>query len=76
MTIDFLLLPGTVLGTRQKTTLFSYNILFRSRKQVVVVNWLSRKKAKERKTGREIEREGGREGGVGRKEGRKWGGNP
>lgn len=76
MTIDFLLLPGTVLGTREKTTLFSYNILFRSKKHVVVVNWLSRKKAKERKTGREIEREGGRDGGEGRKEGRKGGGNP
>ena len=60
----------------EKTTLFSNNILFRSKKHVVVVNWLSRKKAKERKTGREIEREGGRDGGEGRKEGRKGGGNP
>lgn len=79
MTIDFLLLPGTVLGTREKITLFSYNILFRSRKHVVVVNWLSKKKAKVRKTGREIERregdreEGGTEGGRGRKERREEG---
>lgn len=71
MTIDFLLLPGTVLGTREKTTLFSYNILFRSRKHVVVVNWLSRKKSKSKKD-REGDRER-REGGRGRKERREEG---
>lgn len=49
--------------------MFSYNILFRSRRQVAGVNWLSREKSK-RKKDREGERE---EEGREEKEGKKGG---
>ena len=71
MTIDFLLLPGTVLGTREKTTLFSYNILFRSKKRGG--GKLAFQEKSKRKKDREGDRERRREGRRGRKERREEG---